>query len=102
MLRETKHYRGRELNGKDLSVILMDLEMPVMDGFTCARTIRQWEAESLIRRHLPIIAVMANARGEQIVAAKDSGIDDVMTKPFRIRQLVPKIEALLQKSKRSV
>lgn len=97
MLRETKHYKGRESDGKDLSVILMDLEMPIMDGLTCVRTIRQWEAEHLIRGRLPIIAVTANARGEQIAAAKDSGMDDVMTKPFRIKQLIPKIEALLWK-----
>ena len=72
------------------------------------------EAEGLIHGRLPIIAVTANARGEQIAAAKDSGMvshailiitymlthfqDDVMPKPFRIRQLVPKIELLIEKT----
>jgi len=113
ILRGTKHYKGREQDGKDLSVILMDLEMPIMDGLTCVRKIRSMEAEGLIRGRIPIMAVTANARGEQIVAAKDSGMvslfdcnfkwrltrmqDDVMAKPFRMRDLVPKIEALLQK-----
>ena len=74
MLRETKHYQGKEADGKELSVILMDLEMPVMDGLTCVRKIREMETEGLLHVHLPIIAVTANARGEQIAAAKDSGM----------------------------
>ncbi|TVY40465.1 Hybrid signal transduction histidine kinase K [Lachnellula subtilissima] len=96
LIRTTKYYQGQEDLGKELSVILMDLEMPVMDGLTCVRKIRAMEVEGLVKKHLPIIAVTANARGEQIAAAKDSGMDDVMPKPFRIGQLVPKIEALLQ------
>jgi CheY-like chemotaxis protein len=74
LLRKTKHYKGQEKDGIDLSIILMDLEMPVMDGLTCVRKIREMEAEGLVRGHIPIVAVTANARGEQIVAAKDSGI----------------------------
>jgi len=74
LLRETKYYKGREDDGKDLSVILMDLEMPVMDGLTCVRRIRELEVEGLLSIRLPIIAVTANARGEQIAAAKDSGM----------------------------
>jgi CheY-like chemotaxis protein len=112
LLQDTKHYVGQEKSGKDLTVILMDLEMPVMDGLTCVRKIRQLEKEGLLMTHLPVIAVTANARGEQVLAAKESGMvspsfddghqklmdllqDDVMPKPFQIRDLVPKIEALL-------
>jgi CheY-like chemotaxis protein len=74
ILRSTRHFKGRELDGKDLSVILMDLEMPVMDGLTCVRKIRELEADGSIRGRIPIIAVTANARAEQIVSAKDSGM----------------------------
>lgn len=74
LLRGTRHHKGRENDGIDLSIILMDLEMPVMDGLTCVRKIREMEADGLIHGHLPIIAVTANARGEQIVAAKNSGM----------------------------
>ncbi|TVY44423.1 Hybrid signal transduction histidine kinase K [Lachnellula occidentalis] len=95
LIRTTKYFKGQEDLGKELSVILMDLEMPVMDGLTCVRKIRAMEVEGLVKKHLPIIAVTANARGEQIAAARDSGMDDVMPKPFRIGQLVPKIVALL-------
>lgn len=71
ILRETKHYKGNETEGEDLSIILMDLEMPVMDGLTCVRRIREMEAEGELSVRLPIIAVTANSRGEQIAAAKD-------------------------------
>jgi CheY-like chemotaxis protein/two-component sensor histidine kinase len=74
LLQETRHYRGREDDGKDLTVILMDLEMPVMDGLTCVRKIRGLEKDGILKAHLPIIAVTANARSEQVLAARDSGM----------------------------
>jgi len=73
ILEKTKAYKGREEDGKDISIVLMDLEMPVMDGLTCVRRIRELEAEGLIQ-NLPVIAVTANARGAQVVAAKKSGM----------------------------
>jgi PAS domain S-box-containing protein len=78
-----------------LGVVLMDQEMPVMDGLTCTRRIRELEREGKIRVHVPIIAVTANARQEQIQTAIDAGMDDVVSKPFRIPDLVPKIEELM-------
>ncbi len=99
LIRETVHFTGRESDGKQLSVILMDLEMPIMDGLTCVRKIREMEAGGLIKVHLPIIAVTANARSEQVLMAKETGMDDVMPKPFRVLQIRTKIEALLFRSK---
>lgn len=99
LIRQTLHFTGRESDGKHLSVILMDLEMPVMDGLTCVRKIREMEAAGLIKVHLPIIAVTANARSEQVLMAKETGMDDVMPKPFRVLQIRTKIEALLFRSK---
>ncbi|KAK6069528.1 histidine kinase hhk13p [Seiridium cupressi] len=85
----------RKVGGKRLSVILMDLEMPNMDGLTCVREIRQMEEEGAIDGHVPVIAVTANVREEQISVARRSGMDDVVSKPFRIPDLLKKIEALL-------
>ncbi|KAK4136817.1 hypothetical protein BT67DRAFT_460860 [Trichocladium antarcticum] len=82
---------------KNISVILMDLEMPVMDGISCTREIRRLEEEGIITRHIPIIAVTAYARPEQVVNAKLVGVDDVISKPFRILELLPKIEELVAK-----
>ncbi|KUJ24371.1 uncharacterized protein LY89DRAFT_604977 [Mollisia scopiformis] len=97
-LKTSYFWSGREKDGVDLAVILMDLEMPVMDGLTCARKIRDYEADGTICRHVPIIAVTANARLEQIETAIAAGMDDVVSKPFRMPELIPKIEELVTKS----
>ncbi|KAI9892700.1 MAG: hypothetical protein M1814_001120 [Vezdaea aestivalis] len=81
----------------ELHVVLMDLEMPVMDGLTATRKIRELEENGDIVRHVPIIAVTANARPEQIATAFDAGMDDVISKPFGISELVPKIEELAER-----
>lgn len=75
-----------------IDVVLMDLEMPVMDGMTCARTLRAMQKSGELVRHIPVIAVTANAREEQIKNTLDAGIDDVVSKPFRIPELVPKMK----------
>jgi signal transduction histidine kinase len=58
----------------DLGVILMDQEMPIMDGLTCTRRIREFEAQGKLTGHVPIIAVTANARPEQVQTAMDAGM----------------------------
>ncbi|KAI4250343.1 MAG: hypothetical protein LQ352_005364 [Teloschistes flavicans] len=95
-LRESTLWAGNQNtpDALDLGVILMDQEMPVMDGLTCTREIRRLQAEGKVVRHVPIIAVTANARSEQISTAIAAGMDDVVSKPFRIPDLIPKIEAL--------
>lgn len=57
-----------------LSVVLMDQEMPIMDGLTCTRKIREFEKEGKFVRHVPVIAVTANARNEQIETAMSAGM----------------------------
>lgn len=78
-----------------LSIILLDLEMPTMDGLTCVRHIRARQLAGRIRSHVPVIAVTANARSEQITTAIEAGMDSVVTKPFRIPELVPQMEKLV-------
>jgi CheY-like chemotaxis protein len=72
----------------------MDKEMPVMDGLQCTSRIRELEQDGKFKRHVPIIAVTANARSEQIATLLAAGMDDVVSKPFRIGELIPKIEDL--------
>ncbi|KAL7620364.1 hypothetical protein AAE478_009359 [Parahypoxylon ruwenzoriense] len=96
VLQQSRFWSGKEDTGDDISVILMDLEMPVMDGMTCARKIRELEMEGTIVSHIPIIAVTAYARPEQIENAKAAGVDDVISKPFRIPDLMPRIEQLVE------
>lgn len=99
ILKASRFWKGQEETGDDLAIILMDLEMPVMDGLTCARRIRDLEREGTIVRHVPIVAVTANARLQQIETAMASGMDDVVSKPFRVvTELIPKIEELIRAS----
>ncbi|KAF7945364.1 hypothetical protein EAE96_010139 [Botrytis aclada] len=98
-LKETTFWVGdsdEEENSKQpLNLILMDLEMPIMDGITCVRQIRKWEAQGMIKGHVPIIAVTANARKDQIMSTIEAGMDDVTTKPYRIHDMLKQIETLV-------
>lgn len=78
-----------------LSLILMDVEMPVQDGLTCTRQIRELERQGRITGgHIPIIAVSANARLEQVLDAKAAGCDDALTKPYRMPELIEKMRVV--------
>jgi CheY-like chemotaxis protein len=79
---------------KELHVILMDTEMPVMDGLTAAKKIREMQRSGELRGHVPILSVSANARPEQTSMAIAAGMDDSISKPFRIADLTPKIDRL--------
>jgi CheY-like chemotaxis protein len=90
-------FHASNTNGVPLTIVLMDLEMPEMDGLTCCRRIREMEASGELTRHVPIIAVTANVRDEQIATAKESGMDDMLGKPFRVPDLLVKIRRVLER-----
>jgi len=79
-----------------LSMILMDIEMPIQDGLTCTRNIRELErAGKIVGGRIPIIAVSANARMEQILEAKEAGCDDVLVKPYRMPELLERMRIVM-------
>ena len=80
--------------GFSISVVLLDLEIPVMDGVTCAREIRALQRKGDIVGHVPLIATTGNARKEEIERALNAGVDDVLTKPFTVAELMPKVMEL--------
>ncbi|CAL3962736.1 unnamed protein product [Diplocarpon coronariae] len=98
MIRESDVWFEEPKDPKHLDIILMDWQMPVMDGLTCSREIRKLQAENHIRRHIQIIATTANARDEQISTAIASGIDCVVSKPFMVSDLLAKIRERLSVS----
>jgi CheY-like chemotaxis protein len=77
-LRESHFYAHSNGRGAPLSVVLMDQEMPVMDGLQATKKIREWERNGSLVRHVPIIGVTANARAEQIQTLLVAG----MVSPF--------------------
>lgn len=98
------------LERSTFDAVLMDSEMPVLDGLAATRLIRQKEVEgkgllgSAMARgpragmRLPVIAVTANVRDEQIQAAMDAGSDDVVRKPFKVQELLDRIHALIHEN----
>jgi two-component system sensor histidine kinase/response regulator len=63
-------------------LVLMDIQMPVMDGFTAVRRVRQWERENN-SRHTPIIALTASTFDETVRKALEAGCDSHLGKPLK-------------------
>jgi two-component system, cell cycle response regulator DivK len=72
-------------------LILLDLGLPVLDGWEAARLLKQDERT----RAIPIIALSAHAMAGDRAAALEAGCNDYGTKPVDFRQLLEKMEALL-------
>ena len=75
-------------------VILMDVQMPQMDGPTAARAIRRRETETG-RPRTPILALTANVMPQQIASYRESGIDGFIAKPVQIPDLIENLRAIL-------
>ena len=72
-------------------IILMDLSLPVMDGWTAAENLKSSEAT----KKIPIIALSAHAMQEHKDRALEAGCDDYDTKPVDIKRLLEKIDKQL-------
>ncbi|MCW3807279.1 response regulator [Plebeiibacterium marinum] len=87
-------YNGKEALDKfgkaKYDLILMDVQMPIMDGFKATQKIR--EIEKSTNTHTPIIAVTANAFPEDKERCMASGMDDYISKPFQPEDLIGKIK----------
>ncbi len=80
-------------SGNNFDLVLMDIMMPVMDGYTAIQEIRKKEAF----RHLPIIALTAKAMKDDRQKCLDAGASDYMSKPVNIEQLLALMGAWLFK-----
>ncbi|WP_370087485.1 PAS domain S-box protein [Ekhidna sp.] len=77
------------LESKEVDVVLLDLQMPVMDGFETISIIRSHSSESI--KSLPVIALTAAALGDIENKVYQSGMDDFITKPFHPSDFYQKI-----------
>ena len=87
--REAVDAQARE----NYDLIFMDVQMPVMDGYEAASEIRRHEIRT--RRHVPIVAMTANARNEDRDACLAAGMDDYVSKPVSLASLRVVIERWL-------
>jgi PAS domain S-box-containing protein len=74
------------LQNNSYDLVLMDCQMPVMDGYAATRAIREREARKGLNR-LPVVALTANALVGDADACLESGMDDHLAKPYTRRQL---------------
>jgi PAS domain S-box-containing protein len=72
-------------------LVLMDVQMPIMDGYTATREIRKWEQEQG-RKQTPIIALTAHAMKEDVQRSLDAGCTDHLTKPIRRATLMDAVK----------
>ena len=91
LLSQIKAVNGKEAveickTNPDISIVLMDIKMPVMDGLEATALIK------LFRKDLPIIAVTAYAMAEDEKIALDAGFDDYLPKPFTYSRLIEKVQ----------
>ena len=73
--------------GKSYDIILMDLQMPIMDGIEATKRIREFERTNTSDRPIKIIAMTASAMPEDRYICFEAGMNDYITKPFRREDL---------------
>ena len=79
----------RLANSNEFDLILMDMQMPELDGLDATRQIRAAEKRG---RHVPILALTANAMAEDKARCLEAGMDDYLTKPITIAHLLRAVE----------
>ena len=84
--------KGVEMAGQEKpDLILMDLSLPIMDGWTATQKIKADDATNSI----PVIALTAHAMKSDEQQAKDAGCDDFDTKPVDLNRLIAKMDKYL-------
>jgi signal transduction histidine kinase/CheY-like chemotaxis protein len=89
---QIKHPGKKHINSTtngDLSVVLLDWEMPVMDGLSCIQRIRQMERDGSLKGRVPVIGVTANARAAQLERAVNAGMVSFHSSEYKRSMLIP-------------
>lgn len=88
-----------ELKKKSIDLILMDVQMPKMDGFEASASIRQVEENT--GKHIPIIAMTAHALKGDRERCMESGMDEYISKPINADELLNTIDRVMSKIRKS-
>jgi len=78
-----------KVKANDYDLVLMDLRMPIVDGYEATRIIRSMDNGK--HSHLPIIALSASVSNEVVIKVKEVGMNDYLVKPFDPEVLIEKI-----------
>lgn len=81
---------------ENADVVVLDVMMPLMDGFTTATEIRKTNP------HVPILFLSALTQTEDVVKGFHLGANDYIRKPFKIEELIVRIEALSRRAKKNI
>jgi two-component system sensor histidine kinase/response regulator len=87
------HEAVARVQAEPFDLVLMDVQMPEMDGLEATATIRQRETKS--GTHVPIVAMTAHAMVGDRERCLESGMDDYLSKPIRARELLAAIEKVI-------
>jgi len=82
-----------KLAAKDFDLILLDLQMPVMDGYETIRSIREHVRSGV--KEIPVIALTANATKTEKEKCLQAGMNGYISKPFRMEELMKQIQDVL-------
>ena len=80
------------LEAEPFDIILMDINMPVMDGIECTEKIRSLDDD--VKSNIPIIAITGNARNLSLEEYQEIGINEFLQKPLNFDQLVTLVKEL--------
>ena len=80
----------------EYDAILMDIQMPIMNGYEAARAIRKLENKKLA--NIPIIAMTANAFSEDVERAKEAGMNDHVAKPLDVPKMMETLQRVLSQN----
>ena len=75
---------------KNFDVVLMDVQMPIMDGLEATKQIREFESQEK-RQRTPVIALTANDEEDYQNTYFKAGMDGIITKPLNIKAMIPAI-----------
>jgi signal transduction histidine kinase/AmiR/NasT family two-component response regulator len=84
-----------EQQGEAIDMVLMDLEMPVMNGNAATAQIREIEREKRREARVPILGISANVRQEKLQEMLDHGMNGYITKPYSFEDMVNRIREML-------
>ena len=82
------------LDKEDFDILLLDINMPIMDGMECVKAIR--ELKDKAKATIPVVAITGNAKNYSETDFKDAGFNDALMKPLNFDKLVEVVKGLTE------